>query len=622
MPKGYTGKILNVDLTTKSFSIENPSEGFYRKYVGGSSIGAYYVLKETPKGIDAFDPSNVIVFSTSPITGAPISGASRNSVTSKSPLSNGIGCGEAGGFWGPELKFAGLDAVVIKGRSAEPVYLWINDGKFELKSAKDIWGKVTGEAYDAIQSELGDDKIKIALIGPGGENLVRFSCISFDLEHFCGRTGLGAVMGSKNLKALAVRGTGTCEFFDKAGIISMAKILNKNTHTDDFWGKTGTPLTVKVNQLAGGLPTHNYSAGDFDNWENISGERMVDTILKKRTACWACSTRCKRVVEVTEPYYVNPRYGGPEYETIAMIGSNLDIDDLKAVAKANELCNQYTLDTISLGGTLGFVMECFEKGVISEKDTGGIPLKFGDSALLVELVEMIAKRRGFGDILAEGSKRVAEKYGPEAEKLAVQTKGIEWAAHMPQVKASLALCYACTPFGPDHQSSQHDPMIESEPLSDTIKGLGLYETEETKALNYEKVKLFAYSQRSYCLLDSLDLCQFIFGFGNNLNKSVDVLKLATGWETNLWELMLAGERRLNLFRYFNAREGFDSSDDSLPYKVFSEDLKGRSKAKKVNIEDFYKCREEYYKLVGWDSQTGNPTETKLKELGIDWVLDL
>ena len=585
-------------------------------------MGAYYILKEVPAGADALGPENVIVFSTSPVTGAPISGASRNSVTSKSPLSGCIGCGEAGGFWGPELKFAGFDALVIKGRSKEPVYLWIHDGEYELRSAVKIWGSVTGDAYDYIKSDIGEDKAKIALIGPGGENLVRYACIAFDLDHFCGRTGLGAVMGSKNLKAIAVRGRNDLEFFDKDGIISMAKIENKGTNAEDFWGKLGTPLTVKVNQLAGGLPTHNYSAGDFDRWEDISGETMSDTISKKRAACWACGTRCKRVVELDEPYNVSPRYGGPEYETIGMIGSNLDISDLKRIVKANELANRYTLDTISLGGTIGFVMECFEKGIMTEKDTGGIKINFGDSEMLVKLVEMIGKREGFGNMLAEGSKRIAEKLGPEAEKLAVQTKGIEWAAHMPQVKASLALCYACNPFGPDHQSSQHDPMIESEPLSETIKGLGLYKTEETSVLNYEKVKLFAYSQKAYCVLDSLDLCQFIFGFGSNMNKSINILKLATGWETNLWELMLAGERRLNLFRFFNAREGFDSKDDTLPYKVYSEDLKGKSKAKKVNIDDFYKCREQYYSLIGWDPKTGNPTDTKLKELGIDWVLDL
>jgi len=622
MLKGFTGKILHVDLVSRKFFIEEPDESFYRKYIGGSCIGAYYLLNEMPKGVNALDPANILVFSTSPTTGAPISGASRNSVVAKSPLSGGIGCGEAGGFWGPELKFAGFDAIVITGKSESPVYLWIQDGSCTIRSAESIWGKITGEAYDAIKSELRDEKIRIALIGPGGENMVRYACISFDLDHFCGRTGLGAVMGSKNLKAIAVRGKNSCKFFDKASIIDMAKVETNNTKVDNFWAEIGTLVGVKENQLAGGLPTHNFSSGDFDGWKKISGKTMADTILKKRASCWACTTKCKRVVELDEPYYVDPRYGGPEYETIGMLGSNLDIDNLKGIAKINELCNKNTIDTISLGGTLGFVMECLEKKIISEKDTGDLAIKFGDEDTVIRLVEMIANREGFGDVLAEGSKRIAEMFGTEAEKIAVQTKGVEWPAHMPQIKASLALAYACNPFGADHQSSQHDPMMESEPISDTIKGLGLYKAEETKVLNYEKVKLFAYSQKAYCLLDSLDLCQFIFGFGANMNKTVDLLRFATGWETNLWELMLVGERRLNMFRAFNQREGFDSKDDTLPFKVYSKDLGGKYKAEKVDINNFNKSKKDYYSLIGWDTETGNPTETKLKELGIDWVLDL
>ena len=512
MFKGYLKKILHIDLTKKDFFVEEPSDEFYRTYMGGSCMGSYYIAKEVDPDTDALDPDNVLVFSTGPATGAQINGASRHCVTSKSPLTGTLGSSEAGGFWGPELKFAGFDALVISGKASHPVYIWINNGKYEIKDARHLWGKVTGDAYDAIRKELMDDKIKISLIGPGGENMVRFACIANDLKHFNGRNGMGAVMGSKNLKAIAVRGTNNVDFFDKDSIIAMAKAGNKIVRDSFGWlNEIGTTAGVKPQDDAGGLPAYNFSSGTFKGVDSITGEKLRDTISKKAEGCYSCSARCKRVTQVNGTVSVDPRYGGPEYETIAMLGSNLGIDDLVTIAKANELANKYTLDTMSLGGVLSFMAECFEKGFVTTKDTGGVRFGYGSSDMLLNSIEMIAKRKGFGNILAEGSKRAAEHLGSNTIKFAVQCKGQELPAHMPRVKNSLALFYAVNPFGADHMSTQHDGMIESEPIPQILRAFGINKSAKSNVLNFEKVKLAAYTQKAVSILDSLSLCQFCYG---------------------------------------------------------------------------------------------------------------
>ncbi len=623
-PKGYSGKILHVDLSREEFYIEEPAESFYRTYLGGSCLGAYYVFKGMDKNIDAFDPKNVLVFAISPTTGAMISGASRFNITAKSPLTDTLGDSQGGGFWGAELKKAGFDAIVIKGKAANPVYLWIHDGQFEIKDASYIWGKFTKEAQSAIREELEDDKIRVALIGPAGENLVRYACVTNELKHFNGRNGMGAVMGSKNLKAIAVRGTGKPVFQNEEEIKELARYGMQQIKEDYnviSLREYGTANTVSYNQSIGGLPTRNWLSGVFQGAENISGEKLSSTILIKKESCWGCGVRCKRVVEAKEPYEVDPEYGGPEYETIASLGSYLEIDDLVGISKANELCNKYTIDTISLGGTLAFAMECFEKGLITEEDTGGIELVFGNTDAVLKIIEMIGKREGFGNILAEGCARAAAIIGPEAKKYAIHVKKQEFPAHMPRIKASLALAYACNPFGADHQSSEHDDLITYEPLNEQVINLGINKAENLNELNFEKAKFFAYTQRVFSLLDTLELCMFCFGISTfyNMGHVVKLLKAATGWDTNLWELLLVGERRINLMRAFNYREGFNESDDVLPDRIFEGLVGGSSEGQAINKEEFYKTRKMYYQLAGLHPDNGNPTRVKLMELGLDWV---
>jgi aldehyde:ferredoxin oxidoreductase len=620
--KGFTGNILHVNLSDGKVSIENPIETFYRKYLGGSCLGAYYLLKDMKPGIDALDPESILVFAIGPTTGAPVSGVSRHSVTGKSPLTGTICSSEAGGYWGPELKFAGLDAIVIIGKSSKPVYLWIHDGECELRGATQLWGKETGEAQDEIKKELDDDKIKVALIGPGGENLVNYACIVNELSHFNGRGGLGAVMGAKNLKAIAVRGTQPYESENKEKLSELAKIANRRIKNDVFWTSLreyGTHGVVDAHIATGGLPTNNWTAAHCEGAENLIAEEWRKDIVKKPGTCYACVQRCKRTVSEFEG--LEPKYGGPEYETVGLCGTNLGIVDKLEISRINELCSRYTLDTVSFGATVGFAMECFEKGIITSEDTDGLELTFGNSDAVKKLVLKTALRKGFGNLLAKGAKKLAEEWGEEAEKLVPHTKGREFPAHMPQLKGSTALAYACLSYGADHCSSELDHAIGTEPISEMVTSLGLYETNDSADITLEKAKLFWFSQRAYSLMDTCCACAMAISFSTvfNFHDLVEIVEAATGWRTNLHELFSIGERRLHMFRAFNAREGFDSSHDILPQKLYTplKDNKISKKNERVDKVAFENAKKFYYTLAGWDKETGNPSKDKLLEFGIE-----
>jgi aldehyde:ferredoxin oxidoreductase len=408
---GFAGKILHVDLSAQRISVEAPPEDFYRTYVGGSAMGAYYLLKNTPAGADPLGPENTLAIMLSAATGVPVSGQSRANATAKSPLTGLVGDSQTGGFWPAELKFAGFDGIVITGRSEKPVYLWIHDGQAELRDASHLWGKITGEVQGAIREELGDSKIEVIQIGPAGEQLVRFAAIINMCNRAFGRTGLGAVMGSKNLKAVAVRGHGAVSVADKPAVTQLARLgAACLPDSPDMKGMQtyGTASGLNYQTAMGGLPTRNYTSGTFEGAEAISGEAMAETILKKNDTCFACVVRCKRVVEAEyAETKVEPFYGGPEYETLAMLGSDCGVRNLPAVALANQICNQYGLDTISTGAAIAFAMECFERGWLTLTDTGGIDLRFGNADALLAVLPKIAGRDGVGNLLAEGTARRA-----------------------------------------------------------------------------------------------------------------------------------------------------------------------------------------------------------------------
>ena len=623
MPFGYHGKILHVDLTAGKLEVEEPEEAFYRKYMGGSAMGVYYLLKHTPPGADPLGPENTLALTAGVVTGAPFSGQARANATGKSPVTGLVGDSQSGGFWPAELKAAGFDGIVIHGKAAKPVYLWVHDGEAELRDAASLWGQFTADVEDAIRQELDDKRIRVLQCGPAGEQGVLFGALISDSNRANGRTGMGTVMASKNLKAVAVRGRNRPKSADPDAIKALAKWGVDNFEDSDIYGMglAGTAEVVLSQDEGGGLPTRNWSSGTFEGAEAISGQKMAETILKERDTCFACVVRCKRVVEVTEgPFKVDPRYGGPEYETLATMGSYCGVSDLAAVALANQLCNMYGMDTISCGATVAWAMDCFERGLIGTEQTGGVELRFGNAEAMVQMVELVGKREGFGRVLGQGSARAAEALGV-GEDLVVAVKKHELPAHMPQVKRSLALIYAVNPFGADHQSHEHDPSYKWYP--ERMAELGLWDPQPEDVLNAEKVRYSLYQQYLYSCMDSVSVCQFVFGPAWQLygpSQLVDAVRGVTGWNVSLWELIKVGERRVNLLRAFNAREGAGSEADVLPPKMFVPLKGGASDGVAVTVEEVEAARAVYYQMAGFDEE-GHPTRAKLEELALGWVAD-
>lgn len=634
MPYGYIGKILHVDLTLGTIEVEEPSEAFYRKYMGGSAMGLYYILREMPAGADPLSSENVLTLMLSVTTGAPISGQSRLNANAKSPVSGAIGDSQSGGFFPAEMKFAGFDGIVIKGKSPRPVYLSILDGKAELHDAAHLTGKVTGEVDALLRQEVGQPKAEVLQYGPAAEKGVLFSSLVSMANRNNGRTGMGLVMASKNLKAIIVKGKGPLEVADKAALAALnksgPKLMPDNPDMAGL-GLHGTASVVMPQNAMGTLPTHNYNEAQFEYCEDISGERMSETVLKKRETCHACVVRCKRVVEITEgPYKVDPLYGGPEYETLGTFGSYCGIRDLAAVSLANQICNMYGVDTISCGATIAFAMECYEKGNINQTHTGGIDLRFGNADAMLQVLDQIVNASSpLGKLLGQGSARAAKAWGRAAGECLITVKGQEAPAHMPQAKKSLGLIYAVNPFGADHQSSEHDWMYEdgvASPLYlNRLAELDLKDPCEPGILDAEKVRFALYTHQFYSMLDTLELCQFVWGPAWTLygpTEIVELVRAVTGWQVSLYELMKVGERRLNLLRVFNSREGFSRKEDVLPQKFFKP-LAGAGPTAGAALDpaEFEAALDLYYHMSGW-TNNGAPTRASLVNLGIEWAAEI
>src|SRR5437773_7357818 len=565
----------------------------------------------------------------SPLTGLAISGQSRMTACARSPLTGAIGDSQCGGFFPAEMRSAAVDAIVFTGRAAEPVYLWVHDGQAQLRPAGHLWGKVTGEVDRLLKEEVGDPKAEVAQIGPAGENLVRYAAIMNMVNRANGRTGMGAVMGSKRLKAVVVRGTKppkpamAAEF---RGLVKRLKELTDANPGINWFGQYGTAGVLAVQDKMGGQPTRNYTEGTFEQCKDIDGSTMVKTILKERDTCYACVVKCKRVVEVHDPdLEVDPVYGGPEYETLTFFGSMCGVGDLKLLARASADANKYGLDTISCGATIAWAMEAKEKGLLDDR---GLGLAYGDGRSVLRAIEAIAFRRGIGDLLAEGSLRAATSLGSAAVDLTVTVKGQELPAHMPQHKRSLGLIYAVNPFGADHQSSEHDSMLKAKPDSlqrRRLGELGDFATMDLRDLSDEKVAFAYRTQCFYSALDTLGLCQFVWGPSWQLygpTETVELVNAGTGWNATMQELLEVGERRIHLLRAFNAREGIGKSADVLPKKMFTPLAgKGPTAGVAMTPEEFEHARATYYALAGLDADTGYPTRAKLGALGLDWVAD-
>ena len=622
MPDGLTGVILRVDLSTGRVQQERMKEDFYRKYLGGGMIGTYFLLRETQPQTDAWAEDNIVTIAPSVTTGAAVSGVSRCCVTALSPETGAVGDSQAGGSIGPMIKRAGYDAIVITGKSKIPCYLLVDADGVAIRDGAHLRGKTVLEVHDLLTHESAGQEISILQCGPAGERLVRFACLMADLNDVAGRTGLGAVFGSKNLRAVVVQGKEKVRFANPKGLADLAKLAGNRLKDGGFpetLRKYGTPGVVGFQTEAGNLATHNFSASFHPDYKNLDGATFEPEIGAGNTTCFGCILGCRRKVKIDHPYEVTDRLGGPEFETLGLLGSNLDIMDITVVAKANELCNNYGIDTIAMGGLAGYLCECLEKQLIAHEIFDGKLRGFADGEGLLWLIEQVAHRNGIGDVLADGFKAAIDRFGPQTAQCAVQVKTHGLAEHMPQVKPSQALLYAVCPIGADHMSSEHDWLYAAG--GDLSKGLGILGTGDAYATDLDKVRMTVYSQYYYSLLDSLCLCMFCWGPGNlfNYRDLEDLLRYATGWDCSFWELMKAGERRVNMMRQLNARRGFTRQDDELPAKLSKPLVDGPAQGKRVDPEIMTQMLDQYYDLMGWDRESGNPSRGKLLELGLEWT---
>ena len=615
MTYGYMGSILRIDLTAERVSSEQPQESFYRHLLGGRGFIAYFLLKEVRPGIDPLSPHNKLVFACGPVTGGPISGSGRSSVGAKSPLTGAYGEAETGGFWGVELKRAGFDAVIISGKATEPVYLWIHEGKAEIMDASHLWGMEVKKSQETIRKDLKDSTVRIAQIGPGGERIVRYASVINELNHAAGRCGMGAVMGSKNLKAVVVKGHGKINVHDPVGLQQLSKWMMSNL--DKVAGslhKYGTGFNMDVHEAVGNLPIRNFRDGKFSDVDLISAQTIERKMLIGMETCFACVIRCKKKVRIEGRWAVDPDYGGPEYETLAAFGSNCGVSNLEAICKANEICQRYSLDTISTGVVTGFAMECYEKGLLGKKDTGGLELSFGNAEAMVKIAELIGKREGIGDLLAEGARIAATRISKEAEELAIHVKGQEVPMHDPRYKAGLGLGYALSPTGADHMHNIHDTVFAKD-CPEKYKGLGISGGIPIADLGPEKVHLFHQVMTWESLNNCLLLCMLTPW---SVQQKVEIVRSITGWNTTTQELMRVSERALNLARIFNIREGFRDKDDWLPSRFFKPQKGGPLSNIAVDPKSLREAKLMYYDSMGWN-EDGIPQRTILTELGIEWA---
>jgi aldehyde:ferredoxin oxidoreductase len=626
MPYGYHQRILRIILPDEKILIEKTDEVFHRRYFGGSGFIGYYLVKELRPGVDPLGPENKLIFATGVLTGSSLPGSSRNSIGAKSPLTGGYGEAEAGGFWGSELKCAGFDAIIVEGMAERPVYLWVHDGKAEIRDGTHLWGLNIGEAQEKIRRELGDMLVKTALIGRGGEKMVRFACIVNDLKHVAGRCGLGAVMGSKKLKAIATRGRNRVEVAHPDKVKEMTKWLfnhfseltDNSLNSPVTLHEYGTGVDLDGFVDTGRLPVRNFRdwarPGEFKNEHSISAKTLMDRIGYKLSGCYGCPVACKKEVQIDEPHTVEAIYGGPEYESLAALGSNCGVADLKAICKANELCNRYSLDTISTGCTIAFAMECFENDLLTEKDTDGLQLNFGNADALLQVIEMIADRQGIGDLLAEGSKLAAKKIHKDAEKFSMDVKGQGLPMHDPREKPSLSLGMAVSPTGAEHVTNMYDDWVPWE----RMRSFGVLDEVPVNDFGPRKVRAFIYYVHWRSIANCLPLCIYTPW---NYTQIAEILKAVTGWNTTAWEWMKVAERARNLAQSFNVREGLAEEDDWLPERFFHRKSSDVTSLEGINSYELQRAKNSYYGMMGWDARTGVPTLGKLEELGIPWVYE-
>ena len=595
-------KVLRVDLTTGKFADQQiPKEDLVR-FMGGRGLAAKILYEENKPKIDAFDPENRLIIMTGPYTGTLGAFTGFYNVTTKSPLTGAILSAHSGGHWAPMFRKSGYDGIVFRGKSPKPVYLFLTDEGPELKDASDLWGKDVFETIAVLEKR--HEKAKAAVIGPGGEKLVRYAAIMNDNHRAAGRGGVGAVMGSKNLKAIVVHGTKGVPQADPEKLKETFKTATATVKEKaQTMMKYGTSSVVAITGKAGTIPTRNFQTAYFPEFEKIGGDALINNHKTKDTACARCPTHCGNMTKAEKDYQAETE--GPEYETLAMFGSNLGNTNLESIIMANHICNQYGIDTISCADTIACAIELFEKGILTEKDTGGLKLTWGDHRTIVKLVELTAKQEGFGKLIGQGSRRLAAKYGPEAEKYAMNVKGMEFPGYDPRGIQGMSLAFATSTRGACHlRATMYVPELFQGVLDRfTVKG----KAQPLKDL-----------QELFTVYDCMVLCKFggRNAFANSWDNMVVLVNAATGHGYTVDELKRVGARAWTMERLFNLREGLTKKDDTLPERLFTTPIHdGPSKGAVVNKADFDAELEAYYGFWGWD-RNGVPTKDALDKLGL------
>jgi len=615
---GYQGKFLKVNLTNGKISEESIEEEFAKKYIGGVGFGVRWLYDTVPAKVDPLSPENKLIFATGPLASINFLGSTGISIVTKSPLT-GLFCdSDLRGKMGSILKTTGYDAVIIEGKSSKPVYLQISDESVDILDARELWGKDIRETEKILLAKINNQEAVVASIGIAGENLVKYAGIASELRHFAGRAGTGAVMGSKNLKAIVIiKGRIKTSVANPDKINTLIREINNLIRTDgtcDTLSKYGTWNTTGPANFKGILPTKNFQKTTFEYIDRIDGDAMLKSIWVGKRRCPGCAIGCRHVVKVDEPYRVSTDLEGPQYESVAALGPLLYNSDPAGIAKANELCNLYGMDTISTGVVISFVMECMDKGVLTEDDLG-FRISWGESEAIFKIIEIIAKRKGIGNILAEGVKAAAENIGRGSEKWAMHVKGLEVPMHDPRGKKGMGLAYATALKGADHESSMHDEAFERE---NALPELGFKEPMSRKQFKGKPLLVKTLQDYWGIMSDALTICKFPMIPPRPLTPTrlVELLNLVTGWNFSIQDFLTVGERIFNLGRLFNIREGINRSHDCLPQRFAEVLSEGGSAGESFRSEDLQIMLDEYYNLRGWDKE-GKPYPETLKRLGLE-----